>query len=222
MRLDESWIHARHAEKGIMLSVRARVLVIVALINGCSAAADPVPIGSFRIGGCRIVEPEGKHPDTPDNGRFDQESWAVNGNSLSRLWVFDRFLREYNLIGMQQDDVLRLLGIGDQSRPADYNGGLRSVSHWLTRGWCAPTGVGVKIHFENGAVDSWCFVRVDNKELSPPITSNVLLSEPYPKGDFRFIRISSTSLLRAMTGNTTAPMAAAKTWWPATIPKNTL
>jgi hypothetical protein len=200
------------------------ILVSELVAGGSALAAGPVPIGAFRIGGSRIVEPERQQTDTPDNGRFDPKAWAAPGGySLSRLEMFNRLLREYDLIGMEQEEVLRLLGIGSQSRPADYKGGLRSIAHWVTRtNGCTPEGMSLKIQFKNGAVDSWCFVRVDNKELSPPITSNVLLSEPYPKGDFRFIRISSTSLLRAMTGNTTAPMAAAKTWWPATIPKNTL
>ncbi len=83
-----------------------------------------------------------------DTGRFDSISWKRTHSKE----MFDRFLKEYKLIGMPEDKLFRLLGEGMLREPIGYTGDLESVRYAIT------TIAGsqyLKLSFANGKVKDW-------------------------------------------------------------------
>jgi hypothetical protein len=109
------------------------------------------------------------------NDAFDVNYWAQGRSApVSRLNMFNRFLKQYNLIGMDEETVVGILGDGNNSQPADYKGHLVSIEHRVASGGCLPELTEyVKISFKDNRVDHWCFKQRDKE--SAPITSNVVL-----------------------------------------------
>lgn len=109
-----------------------------------------------------------------DSGKFDSRLWTLGlGKPISRLLMFERFLQERDLIGMSEDDVLKLLGPGEPRRYPT-----RDISstrlYVLTSGGCdVESALLLKLTMHNGKVESWCFSS--NGKDQPSNTRNVLI-----------------------------------------------
>jgi hypothetical protein len=97
---------------------------------------------------------------------FDSSTWA-NYHS-SRLEEFQKFLKDYNLIGMSYDELTKLLG-----RPAEYKG---VIEYNLIQGtWCA-----FDVQFKEGKVHQWRYNTVESSgpdrpsDISPWLTANMV------------------------------------------------
>jgi len=114
-----------------------------------------------------------------DKDRFNPQSWRKD--NWNRMYQFGWLLWNYNLIGMSEERIVKLLGLG-YCEPADYTGRLLTTNYVVeNRGGCTPDGIlEVQFHFESGRVDSWRFIRGrflgSSGVCSPWITNNVLLS----------------------------------------------
>lgn len=114
-------------------------------------------------------------------GSFCAEYWRLGLNEpISRFDMFGRFLLEYNLIGMNQDEVLRLLGEG-RSIPDGYDGDFRSLSYSLYRpSSCISNGtVGFKLNFVRGRLINWSFTRMRFHDITASnlISTNVVIND---------------------------------------------
>lgn len=110
-----------------------------------------------------------------DFSLFDVKVWQDLGNSSnsnSRYYMFSLFLKDHDLIGMQQDKVLEMLGDADDSSPGDYVGNFRTIRYWLVKS--AGSTLSAQIHFVNQTVDQWCFCRPNQQ--SDPVKTNVLIT----------------------------------------------
>ena len=109
-----------------------------------------------------------------DTGKFDRRYWSLgHDRPISRLTMFTRFLDEYDLIGMNVEELEKLLGPGEKDRhyskpqPPTH-------SYFLISGYCLDNlAVSVKVTVSNGKVESWCFNTM-YKDL-PAVTSNVII-----------------------------------------------
>lgn len=110
-----------------------------------------------------------------DTGKFDRRYWSLgHDRPISRLTMFTRFLDEYDLIGMNVEELEKFLGPGEKERH-NSRPQLPTHSYLLISGYCLPdSAVSVKITVSNGKVESWCF-NAQYKDL-PLITSNVLIA----------------------------------------------
>ncbi|HEY9757328.1 MAG TPA: WG repeat-containing protein [Oculatellaceae cyanobacterium] len=74
---------------------------------------------------------------------FNSSDWKqMDGRqSYQRCAEFEKFLRDYDLIGMQKDEVIRLLGGADNI--------------WLSQGDCGNSYLGLHIEYENELVKRW-------------------------------------------------------------------
>lgn len=69
---------------------------------------------------------------TPDNGSFDRAYWLAGHYSMpTRIDMFNRFLKEYDIIGMSEEQVFELLGSPCERKYAGYNGDYQSLSYLL-------------------------------------------------------------------------------------------
>jgi hypothetical protein len=119
----------------------------------------------------------------PDDGSFQPERWKHGvGPAVPRLSNFNRFLKQYNIIGMNQDKVLELLGCGGVGlfggpgiEYIGYNGDVKTLRYWLDSSGCTGPNTQICIHFDHGTVSSWNFSDRNGQE-SQPITTNVVIS----------------------------------------------
>src|SRR5262249_11409686 len=119
-----------------------------------------------------------------DSGKFDRLYWIGNKNyPIARNKMFNRFLKENNLIGMSEDDVVRVLGKAGGVEPLGYKGEIASMQYlYQFSDSCGNDGMYIKMNLSDGVVRSWCFAR--GKRESEPISTNVIVDELWPK-DFR-------------------------------------
>ena len=103
---------------------------------------------------------------------FDAGAWKALALSTSRVYMFSLLLRDFDLIGMKQDDLLKLCADPDIYELADYQGNFCTMTYMLKNGGYAL--LGWKVHFQNGKVDRWCFCH--QKIESAPITANVVMT----------------------------------------------
>ena len=142
--------------------------------------------------------------DIADAGEFDPKDWSArNLSQSSKLETFNRFLQQYDVIGMKKEVLIGLLGEGHLG-----TGGLRqltmhteagTVAYCVDNRGCVPNSyLRVKFHFSEGKVDRWNFFNAENAgnedNDSPPITTNVV--------------VTSSQLSQGSNHN-----------WPRTIPK---
>lgn len=84
-----------------------------------------------------------------DDGKFDSSYWkAFHHYPINRYDMFARFLKDYNLIGMERKQLLELLGPGDDLHSQD------SYSYALQRS-CSSPSPGILIQMKNDRVESW-------------------------------------------------------------------
>lgn len=118
-----------------------------------------------------------------DDGKFDPKYWGTGRDyPIRMIHMFNRFLHEYDLIGMSESDLLILLGSGSSHvRPP---GKLAPETHYyqLPSFGCIPTDYGIKINIKSEKVVSWLFHYSCNSynesEESDLITTNVVLDLP--------------------------------------------
>lgn len=112
-----------------------------------------------------------------DDGKFDSSYWKVfHLYPIQRYAMFGRFLKEYDLIGMERAQLLELLGPGFDSRsPERY-------SYALQRS-CSSPGPGIVIELRDDKVQSWRYE--DSPAVGKSITTNVLLAEPVDEVNLR-------------------------------------
>ncbi len=85
-----------------------------------------------------------------DNGHFDPDYSKTDHNRVAnRHAMFERFLNEYDLIGMSKDDLLRLLRRGYSSRQKD-----NTYRYVLTSGCTWQTTLIIQMNNDN-KVESW-------------------------------------------------------------------
>jgi len=111
-----------------------------------------------------------------DTGKFDLEYWSANVDGpIPRLAMFNRFLNQHDLIGMDEKTLSSFLGPGVKGEEAADPTSLRTVSYWVQSGGCDSNAtVYIRIYLDNGNVKSWKFYI--GKKESEPIIYNVVLS----------------------------------------------
>ena len=118
-----------------------------------------------------------------DDGKFDSSYWkAFHHYPINRYDMFARFLKDFDLIGMDRKQLLELLGPGDDLHSQD------SYSYALQRS-CSSPSPGILIQMKNDRVESWRYD--DGLPSGKPITTNVLLVEPTDKVNLRSIDFES-------------------------------
>ncbi len=113
-----------------------------------------------------------------DDGLFDHNHWCERRESpITCLDMYNRFLHEYDLIGMPIVEVRTLLGKPDESKSESSSSTIFSYAIPIYS--CTGAGRGVVIHFTNGRVVSWSFFSKDGFGQSGreqgQITTNVVL-----------------------------------------------
>lgn len=122
-----------------------------------------------------------------DDGKFDPKYWVTGRDfPIKMMFMFNRFLHEYDLIGMSESDLLKLLGEGSSYVPLPGNSATRFY-RFPTSG-CIPSVYGIKINIKSEKVANWLFIykcsSYNVSEESALVTTNVILDLPpeLPKG----------------------------------------
>jgi hypothetical protein len=119
-----------------------------------------------------------------DDGRFDPEYWLENREyPIAHIEMFDRFLAQYNLIGMSREQVVGLLGKpGNSARSTADSDCL--VYGFPTQG-CLRYFYGVRIYLSSGKVTGWSFAYREpmgtSEKQSELVTTNVRLQLKPPR-----------------------------------------
>ncbi|MFN8550684.1 MAG: WG repeat-containing protein [Candidatus Obscuribacterales bacterium] len=115
-------------------------------------------------------------------GHFDPELWQGNHNRLiARQGEWKQFLQDYDLIGMPEKNLIKLLGKGDglPTTPAGtYDPGKpdRDGRYWYTLGASCTGGTYAVIQMKDGGAESWA-IWENQKQSSPTYTTNVLFDD---------------------------------------------
>lgn len=113
-----------------------------------------------------------------DTGTFDSDYWRERRDHPIRcLEMFNRFLHQYDLIGMQKDRVAVLLGESDRTNTWATNP--EGFTYRFPSYSCTGEFSGLKIYVKNDHVASWSFIASNSfgntGNESEPITTNVVL-----------------------------------------------
>lgn len=116
-----------------------------------------------------------------DNGKFDPKYWGTGRDfPIKMMFMFNRFLHEYDLIGMSESDLLKLLGEGSSYVPLPGNSATRFYR--FPSSGCIPYVYGIKIKIKSEKVASWSFIykcgSYNISEESAHVTTNVILDLP--------------------------------------------
>lgn len=120
-----------------------------------------------------------------DDGVFDHNYWCEKrDHPVYGIDMFNRFLHEYDLIGMQKDKVAVLLG-ESRSGPK-WAVSSETFVYGFPHYGCVPHFSGIKIYMQNERVIRWSFLEGDplgdESKESESITTNVVLSRPKSEG----------------------------------------
>lgn len=109
-----------------------------------------------------------------DSGKFMPDYFQkLKQAPYSRVEMFGRFLKEYNLVGMEESMVRLLLGYPASFEYQNYSGDIKSLTYslCLSTGCIQREGSHVKINFNDNKVTSWyCYTA--NKQM-PLVTKNM-------------------------------------------------
>jgi len=135
-----------------------------------------VPVGPDRL--IKVISPRTE--------LFDKEYWSERRTCpIAVLDMFSRFLRQYNLVGMKEEQVFDLLGWCPDIKPVGYTGEISSITYGFSGGGCEPVGFGVKLNLDGGQVSSWNLFN--GKRESPRVTTNGPIETAQPiLGGFKF------------------------------------
>jgi|AGTN01.2.fsa_nt_gi hypothetical protein len=114
-----------------------------------------------------------------DTGEFDSKYWGEHRTvPVSRVEMFNRLLRQYNLIGMSDEQLFGLLGCGIDLHPKGYQGDIASAAYYLESGGCDPwSALRAKIYFVDNKVESWCFLIGRSKESTKNYSNVIIVNE---------------------------------------------
>jgi hypothetical protein len=147
----------------------------------------PVPRIPDRSGTRSLPLPKGYQLKVvkTDDGLFDHNYWGERRDSpISYLDMFNRFLHEYDLIGMPIVEVRTLLGKPDGAKSESSSS--TTFSYGIPAYSCTGVGRGILIHFTNGRVLNWSFYSRggfgENALELGAITTNVVLKRNQPGG----------------------------------------
>lgn len=105
-----------------------------------------------------------------DSGNFDSWYWKSGRTEpISRLQMFSRFLTEYSLIGMRQNELFELLGAGDSSTDTLPEYLLEPVY----AGSSGESTLRMRVVCSAGKVVGWSFLRFGRP--ADLVTTNVLI-----------------------------------------------
>ncbi|MFN8659159.1 MAG: hypothetical protein U0105_22670 [Candidatus Obscuribacterales bacterium] len=129
-----------------------------------------------------------------DNGSFDSQYWLdrrVRDGPVKQVEMFNRFLHEYDLIGMHRDRVAVLLGEPETGTVSPSLTAPDSYIYTFPCMSCVGYFDGIKINFANERVISWSFIGGNKYEQTghefAPITTNMVLWRPKSKNWLRTI-----------------------------------
>jgi hypothetical protein len=110
---------------------------------------------------------------------FDAEDWKLRGKQAlpRRATLLDLLLHDYKLVGMDQRQVLAILGAPDhtQSVAPDYD----DVMYRLSSGGCTADGSEVQIRFVNGKVWGYRIATIGvNGTTGEWVTTNITRTGP--------------------------------------------
>jgi hypothetical protein len=118
-----------------------------------------------------------------DDGLFDREYWLENQQyPIIHIEMFNRFLKQYDLIGMSKTQVISLLGPPSRnwrhaSRQLIEDAGLIDspdiLVYMIPTLGCTPSFFALKICVNGDKVEKWYFVS--ERAESEPVTTNVVL-----------------------------------------------
>jgi hypothetical protein len=127
-----------------------------------------------------------------DDLKFDRDYWNDRRvYPIAGIDMFNRFLHDYDLIGMSRKRVSELL-LGGVSNQREFDK-QDLVSFVFPRVGCTPWAFGVKINVKDDRAVSWCFFEGDpmvgNFKESKPVSTNVVLKRPIVRGRILIARI---------------------------------
>ena len=130
-----------------------------------------------------------------DNGKFDLAYWNdFRTYPVPAIDMFNRFLHDYDLIGMSRERVEELLLGARKTRNHAVDSETVSISFPSVS--CIPWVVGVKFKFHKDRVLNWFFFEgdpvADKWNESEPITTNVVLQRPFVRGRILAARIGES------------------------------
>lgn len=112
-----------------------------------------------------------------DTGKFMPDYFQkLKQAPYSRVEMFGRFLKEYNLVGMEESMVRLLLGYPASFEYQNYSGDIKSLTYSLCRssGCIQREGSHVKINFNDNKVTSW-YCYTSSKQM-PLVTKNMMFA----------------------------------------------
>lgn len=116
-----------------------------------------------------------------DNKTFDSDYWSERrDHPIRMIYMFNRFLHQYNLIGMSKDKVAELLGDPDGMKgPIVFAGTFYRFPYFD----CTGSFEGILISFAEDKVCSWKFIGGSShlaftRSESAPVTTDVVLDQP--------------------------------------------
>jgi len=107
-----------------------------------------------------------------DDGSFDKEYWLERRPfPISRLVMFNRFLKDHDLIGMPEADLIGNIGPKRSRDKKTFEYALPELGRGMP-----PCDTGMRMYLKDGRVERWCFFS--KVQESDPITTNVVLEDP--------------------------------------------
>lgn len=130
-----------------------------------------------------------------DDGKFDHDYWCDMRNyPVHHLDMFNRFLHEYDLIGMDRYRLMELLTDGSDDNKKRYFVDGNTCTFEFPREGCVPHFFGVRVEFRENKVIAWCFSQgeygyIDHRNLthSHRTTTNVVLCRPQANQSSRIV-----------------------------------
>lgn len=114
-----------------------------------------------------------------DKGAFDKDYWCERRNyPINAEEMFNRFLHDYDLIDMQRNKVISLLGPPAVNFP-NWMKSPETLIYLFPNEGCLRFFFGIRIYLKNDQVTGWTFVRdgmqKDSSAESKRISNNVVL-----------------------------------------------
>jgi hypothetical protein len=148
---------------------------------------DKLPLPETKTASYQLVEPDCLIKIVaPSTELFDREYWCERRTyPIAVLDMFSRFLRQYNLVGMKEEQAFDLFGPASWVEPVGYAGELGSITYAFSGGGCEGFPFGVKLYLKDSRVDSWTLFS--GRKESNRITSNGAIETVQPiLGSFKF------------------------------------
>ena len=126
-----------------------------------------------------------------DEGKFDPLYWAKHCSQTNRKIWFARFLKDYNLIGMNRAEVLALLS-SDEYNKHDANTA-QILTYWMGFYNSHDSGQ-LHIYFDKDRVYKWCFAS-KGEEFAPYFQDVVFSESAFSPGLYNSVSYLDCTLL---------------------------